>query len=176
MRITFTGRQVELAPAQLKKIEARFGKVSKLLDGKNERGAHVVLAHERHLHKAEVTVNYRDHRLVGIASNVDLSIAIHSAIERLEKQAIKVRSKRRDTARTPRNTGQPASSAPAQAEGVKQVFRVNHYARRKPMTLDEAILEMESSKRDYLVYRDTQTDRMSVLLRRRDENFDLIES
>jgi hypothetical protein len=42
------------------------------------------------------------------------------------------------------------------------------------MTLDEALLEMEKD-RDYLVYRDTDTDRVSVLLRRRDGHFDLVE-
>lgn len=173
MRITFTGRQVELAPAQLRKVETRFRKLGKLLDGKDEREAHVILAHERHLHKAEVTVNYRDHRLIGIASNADLFIAIHAAVERLEKQAIKVRAKWRDTKRIPRQVAPPP--VPAPVDQIKQVFRVNHHDRRKPMTLDEALLEMESD-RDYLVYRDAQTDRIAVLMRRRDGNFDLIES
>jgi hypothetical protein len=43
------------------------------------------------------------------------------------------------------------------------------------MTLDEAILVMDKS-RDYLVYRDAETDKVSVLVRRRDGNFDLVES
>ncbi len=43
------------------------------------------------------------------------------------------------------------------------------------MTLEEAMLEMEASQ-DYLVYRDAQTDRVTVLLRRSDGHFDLIES
>ena len=43
------------------------------------------------------------------------------------------------------------------------------------MTLEEAMLEMESSH-DYLVYRDAQTDRVTVLMRRPDGHFDLIES
>ena len=43
------------------------------------------------------------------------------------------------------------------------------------MTLEEALLEM-GQKRNYLVYRDSQTDRVSVLMRRRDGNFDLIEA
>ena len=55
MRITYTGRQVELAPAQLRKIEAQFAKLGKLLDGKDEREAHVILSRERHLHRAEIT-------------------------------------------------------------------------------------------------------------------------
>ena len=42
------------------------------------------------------------------------------------------------------------------------------------MTVEEAVLEMDKS-RDYLVYRDAQTDKVSVLLRRRDGHFDLVE-
>src|ERR1022692_4554082 len=72
MKITYTGRQVELAPAQLKKIETQFAKVGKLLDGREEKEAHVILSLERHLHQAEITVNYYNHQLVGIGSNVDL--------------------------------------------------------------------------------------------------------
>jgi putative sigma-54 modulation protein len=56
---------------------------------------------------------------------------------------------------------------------------VNGVGRRKPMTLDEALLEMEQN-RDYLVYRDAdrdpQREGLSVLVRRRDGHFDLIES
>jgi putative sigma-54 modulation protein len=58
---------------------------------------------------------------------------------------------------------------------AKRIFRVNGVGRRKPMTLDEAVLEMDNT-RDYLVYRDTQREGVSVLVRRRDGNFDLIES
>jgi putative sigma-54 modulation protein len=61
-------------------------------------------------------------------------------------------------------------------EGPDQrVFRVDSHRPRKPMTLDEAVLEMEKT-RDYLVYRDAETGRVSVLVRRRDGNFDLVES
>ena len=178
MKITYTGRQVELAPAQLKKLEARFAKVGKVLDGRRECEAHVILSLERHLHQAEVTVNYFNHQLVGLGSNGDLFTAIHSAIEKLEKQAVKQRTKWRDTKRTPRKAGVPAESAPAaEAEPEapeRRVYRVNHHQSRKPMTLEEALLEMDKS-RDYLVYRDAETDRVAVLLRRRDGNFDLVE-
>ncbi len=180
MKITYTGRQVELAPAQLKKIEAQFAKVSKLLDGREEREAHVILSLERHLHQAEITVNYHNHQLVGIGSNADLFTAIHAAIEKLEKQSIKTRAKWRDTKRTPRKEN--AAEAPAEAapepeeqETPRHVNRVNHHERRKPMTLDEALLQMEKGG-DYLVYRDAESSRVAVLVRRRDGNFDLIEA
>ena len=179
MKITYTGRQVGLAPAQLKKLEARFAKVGKLLDGRRECEAHVILSLERHLHHAEVTINYYHHQLVGLASSNDLFTAIHSAVEKLEKQAVKTRTKWRDTKRTPRQTIAEAVSAgnpgpEPEAEPERRVYRVNHHQKRKPMTLDEALLEMDKD-RDYLVYRDAASDRTAVLVRRRDGHFDLVE-
>ncbi len=182
MKITYTGRQVELAPAERKKLEAEFAKIGKLLDGREEREAHVVLSLERHLHHAEVTVNYYNHSLVGLGSDTDLFTAIHGAAQKLEKQAVKARTKWRDTKRTPRKSTsevevEPKAPADAQPDGAApgRVYHVNHHTKRKPMTLDEALLEMDQS-RDYLVYRDAQTDRVHVLLRRRDGDFDLVES
>jgi putative sigma-54 modulation protein len=183
MKITYTGRQVELAPAQLKKLEQRFLKIGKLLDGRRECEAHVILSLERHLHHAEVTVNYYNHQLAGLGSSVDLFQAIHSAADKLEKQCLKAVTKWRDAKRTPRKAGpevEPVSPAPKNAEpetveSETRVYRVNNHRKGKPMTLDEALLEMDG-RRDYLVYRDAETGGVSVLVRRRDGNFDLVES
>jgi len=177
MRITYTGKQVELAPAQLKKIEARAAKLGKLLDGKDEREAHIILGFERGRHTAEITVNYHNHPMVGAALNPDLFTAIHSAIEKMEKQAIKVRAKWRDGKRAPREQAvepSPPLEPAGRDNGALRVHRVDNKQRHKPMTLDEALLEMEKD-RDYLVYRDADNDRLSVLMRRRDGHFDLVE-
>lgn len=180
MKITYTGRQVELAPAQLKKLEARFAKVGKLLDGRRECEAHVILSLERHLHHAEATINYYHHQLVGLGSNNDLFTAIHAAAEKLEKQVLKTRTKWRDTKRTPREAiaetaaASPGKKSEPEPEAERRVYRVNHHQKRKPMTLDEAVLEMDKD-RDYLVYRDAESDRVTVLVRRRDGHFDLVE-
>jgi putative sigma-54 modulation protein len=181
MKITYTGRQVELMPAQLRKLEARFAKIGKLLDGKEERDAHVVLSLERKTHKAEATVHYYNHQLIGLGSDTDLFTAIHLAAEKLEKQCVKARTKWRDAKRVPRKpapeveTEKPAP-AEAEADGApgRQVYRVKPAQKRKPMTVEEAMLEMDKT-REYLVYRDAQTDRVNVLLRRRDGHFDLVE-
>jgi len=188
MKITYTGRQVELAPAELKKLEARFAKIGVLLDGKKECEVHVVLSLERHLHHAEATTHYFGHQLAGLGSDNDLFTAIHAAAEKLEKQALKARTKWRDTKRTPHKeaseaeTEQPAeaeveSEAEPSSNGAleNRIHRVNHHQSRKPMTMEEAVLHLDKS-RDYLVYRDTETDRIAVLIRRRDGDFDLIQS
>jgi putative sigma-54 modulation protein len=183
MKIAYTGRQVELAPAQLKKLEAKFAKTGRLLDGRRESEAHVILSLERHLHQAEATVNYYGNQLVGVGSSSDLFTAIQSAADKLEKQAGKVRTKWRDNKRVAKAPREPESEQPdtvaeveAEAEPApeQRIYHVNHPTKRKPMTLDEAILEMEK-KRDYLVYRDADSDRLHVLVRRRDGGFDLVE-
>ena len=179
MKITYTGRQVEVAPAQLKKLQDRFSKIGKLLDGKEERDAHVVLSLERKIHKAEATLNYYNHQLVGVGSSADLFTAIHLAAEKLEKQCVKARTKWRDAKRMPRKSAPEVETekpVPAEFEndGGRQVYKIKPAQRRKPMTVEEAVLEMDKSQ-DYLVYRDAQTDKVSVLLRRRDGHFDLVE-
>jgi putative sigma-54 modulation protein len=177
MKIAYTGRQVELAPAQLRKLESHFSKIGKLLDGRRECEAHVVLSLERRTHHAEATINYYGHQLVGLGSSADMFTAIHSAAERLEKQAVKAREKWRDTKRAPRT--EPAekeapAATEAEPEAERRVYHVNHHQKRKPITLEEALLDMEK-KRDYLVYTDAETGRVSVLVRRRDGHFDLVE-
>jgi putative sigma-54 modulation protein len=185
MKITYTGRQVELKPAQQKKLEQQFAKIGKLLDGKRESEVHVVLSLERHLNHAEATINVFGHQHAGLGSSPDLFTAIHGAAEKLAKQVLKDRDKWRDTQRTPRkeavNDAAAAEEAPA-VEGqtppaepprAYMVHHVNHHERRKPMTLDEALIDIDGL--DYLVYREAKSDRVNVLIRRRDGNFDLIE-
>jgi len=123
MKVTYTGRQMDLSPAQSQKLMAEFEKVGKLLDnGKGEAGAHVILSHERHLNNVEITVPYHNHELVGEGSDPDLFSAIHAAVGKLEKQAVRVREKWRDSKRIPRKeTGEgntsEGSTGPASASG-----------------------------------------------------------
>ena len=94
---------MDLSSAQTRKLELEFAKVGKLLDnGRGEAEARVILSHERHLNNVEVTVPYHSHELVGQAADADLFTAIHSAVGKLETQAIRVREKYRDGKRAPK--------------------------------------------------------------------------
>jgi putative sigma-54 modulation protein len=204
MKISYTGKSETIPPRQRAKLEAKLQKLSKVLERRGEKEAHIVLTQERFLHKVEITINALDHALVGIATDSDIAVAALEAFDRLEKQLLKLRARWRDTKRvrdkeadgekasatlqppsrpaTSNKARQAAKAAASEKKVVsakkaarKQVFRVNHAEDSKPMTLEEAMLEMESSE-DYLVYRDAQTDRVTVLMRRSDGHFDLIES
>jgi putative sigma-54 modulation protein len=201
MKIVYTGNSEQIPPRQRAKLEAKLQKLSKVLERRGEKEAHIVLTQERFLHKVEITVNAWDHAMVGISADSDVAVAALEAFERLEKQLLKLRARWRDTKRVrdkeadgnkasaslqppakPASSKAKHSKTAAQAKdasgakkAARRVFRVNHSEGSKPMTLEEAMLEMESSQ-DYLVYRDAQTDRVTVLMRRPDGHFDLIES
>jgi putative sigma-54 modulation protein len=189
MKISYTGRHEEFPPKQRAKLEAKIQKLSKLTKGDKE--AHVILSQERFLQKVEITLNVWDHALVGVGTNRDLVTAADDAVGRLEKQLVKLRTKFHDTKRhAGKDSGLPRAMEPVAGPSSgkksaavhardgnhrKKIFRVNHRDGSKPMTIDEAMLEMGASQ-DYMVYRDAGTDRVTVLMRRPDGHFDLIES
>ncbi len=187
MIIHYTGKQGVFTAAQQRKIESRFAKLGKLLDrrGGQDKEAHVILTAERHLNHAEVTIKFGGHPLVGVASDVDQFAALTTALDKLEKQVLKLRAKWRDTKRAPKRdeyeeegaemAGPVAAEVESEEGNVVKVFHLDQRANGKPMTLEEALLAM-GQERDYLVYRDAQSNRLSVLLRRRDGHFNLVEA
>jgi len=188
MKITYKGMPHALPAKVQQKLDGKFAKIAKLLDGRGEREAHVIVTQERRMCCAEVTLQFHDHKLVGNGSD-----ALSIALEKLDSQAVKQRTKWRTTHRRngpgvsragepaeerpeiPAKASAPAGASKAREADGKRVFHVNGVGKRKPMTLDEALLEMDKN-RDYLVYRDAEHDGLSVLVRRRDGHFDLIES
>src|SRR3984885_10799791 len=99
MKISYTGKSEEIPQRHRTKLEGKLQKLSKIVEHRGEKEAHVVLTQQRFLHKVEITMNAWDHALVGIATNGDVAVAAHEAFDRLEKQLLKLRAKWRDTTR-----------------------------------------------------------------------------
>jgi len=189
MNIAWTGKQEFLHPTQQKSLEAKIAHLSKLLDaeGKGEKQAHGILNQHKNQHRAEITMHFLDHHIVGEHIDADQFTAINLALEKLEKQIMRVRDKRRDIKKGPRegwDKGAAANSiiaaepgpggvpAAPTNNGRPQVYRVLP-GETKPMTPEEAVVEIEPSD-PYLVYLDSATNRPAVILRRADGNFDLV--
>ena len=204
MRITFTGKQEKLAPAQERKLATAFARVSKLIERNGEKAAQVTLSSQRHRQFAEVLVNFYDQTMIGEGKGSDQFTALMEAVGNLERQALKCREKWRDAkretpARRARSTGEPipepvAESAPKAPKAPKVAAAATTPAKKraakgakptyvvqttmddsKPMTVDEAMLALESGQ-DYIAYRDADNDRVRVLIRRRDGKIDLVEA
>jgi len=176
MKIHFTGRQIEVSPALRKAAQERLDKLEKFLDDPTE--AHVILAVEKRRHRVEVVVHGRHLTLTAAGETSDMYSTLSLVAERLERQArkhrekLKVETKRRGARNSPRRVS-PATAATPAAD-VPRVVRVNS-ASLKPMSVDEALLQVTGTKREFLVFRNAASHRVSVLYRRKDGNFGLIE-
>jgi putative sigma-54 modulation protein len=194
MKLIFSGKTKDFTPELEEKVTAKLSKLGKLVEQRGEREIHLTHQVERHLHKVEIVMNFYDLGLVGAGVDADLPTAVNHAVEKLEKQLLKARTRWRDThrdAKTVRSSKEsweentvPGQAVPAErpprtaGNGTTRkpkIFRVNYDEDRKPMTLEEAIIEIGKDG-DYFVYRDSSRDCLSVLVRRPDGNFDLIES
>ena len=173
MKIEFTGRQTEIPDEVRRLAERKLSKLGRLLPSVTR--AHVILAADKHRQVAEISVHSRlvDLSAVEVTTNPRLSVA--GAIDKLLRQAQRQRARRRER----KGAASPRLAPPVTAErgadgGGARVVRTRRAA-VKPMTLDEAALEMESRGEGVLVFRDAVTEQVSVLFRRKDGNLGLIE-
>lgn len=179
------GRQVEVTKALRQFAQTKLQKLEKLLDGPIE--AHVVLGIEKHRHLCEIQVKSRTALLSGQAETEDLYASIGDVADKLERQALKHKEKRKErkkrtvrrvetseraSARTKTaGTARKGSAAAAAAvESPPRIVRSSRY-RLKPLTPEDALLELESSGEDLLVFRDAETYRVNVVYRLADGSF-----
>jgi len=102
MNVEYTGRHYEVTPAIRKEVETGLAKIRKILGDRFE--TKVILAVEKHRHKAEITINPRNGLLVGLAQAKDMMIAVSEALDHLEKQAVKYKTRWQSKKRSARKS------------------------------------------------------------------------
>ena len=102
MNVEYTGRHYEVTSAIRKEVETGLAKIRKILGDRFE--TKVILAVEKHRHKAEITISPRNGPLVGLAQAKDMSIAVNEALDHLEKQAIKYKTRWQSKKRSARKS------------------------------------------------------------------------
>jgi len=102
MNVEYTGRHYTVTPAIRQEVETGLAKLRKILGDKFE--TKVILAVEKHRHKAEITISPRNGPLVGLAQAKDMTIAVNEALDHLEKQAVKYKTRWQSKKRSARKT------------------------------------------------------------------------
>ncbi len=178
MKIEFTGRHYHVGDRAKEHIEEKLAKLERFLDEPVE--AHVILEIEKRRQIAEFHVSHRHGVLQATEEAEHMREAIHAGIEKIEKQARRSRKKfidrRRRAQRHDEGHHWPLEVLDATSVSGGTQPRIIKTGRLsiKPMTIDEAALELDQSKNEFFVFRDSGTDRVSVIYRRKDENFGLI--
>jgi putative sigma-54 modulation protein len=188
MRLELTGRHVTITPAVRKAVERRLARLARLLND-SIVSMQVVVARERSRTHVDITLHARgDHFLHGEATGRDLPTALGAATEKIEHQAQKLKSKWTEGKRQGVSAAKAGSAAPrperarrafgppptpAGDDGIRIVRARRHAV--KPMSVDEAALEVAEGRDAFLVFRNATTDTINVLFRRSDGHLGLIE-
>jgi len=176
MRLAITGRQVEITPGLRQLITTRLAKLERIL---NDRAvsAVVTLTKEKYRHVAELVVHAKgDHMLTGVGHGTTWPLSMRQAVDKVERQATTLKSRWTEGKRQRRATSAAGEAAPARATAaaVPRVVRARSYP-VKPMSIEDAAMRVEAGPDTFLVFRNMDTEAVSILYRRKDGSLGLIE-
>jgi putative sigma-54 modulation protein len=182
MRLELTGRKVAISPG-LRRLVDR--KLAKLLRQLNDSGiaAAVIVSRQKFECVVELNMHVRGERFLhAVAKGETWEIAMAEAVEKVLHQAQKAkgkwheRTRRGEAARSAKRQrpARPAPETPVSLPPKQKIVRAARYS-VKPMTADEAAIELNGRDEQFLVFRDARTEAVSVLYRRKDGHLALIE-
>lgn len=173
MRLDVTGRNVMITPGLRQLIGKRLAKLERVLNDAAV-SATVILTKEKFRHKTELVVHARgDHTMSGNGEGNSWPLSVRQAAEKVERQAGKLKSRWTEGKRQ-RTSGKAEAAAPAAAARKRPHIRPTRYA-IKPMSVEDAALRVESGPDMFVVFRNADTDAISILHRRKDGTLGLIE-
>ena len=179
MELDITGRHVEITLPIRQLIHKRLQKIERLLNDSAVSGR-VILTKEKYRHRTEILIHARgDHRMRGLGEGNNWNISAREAANKVEEQAHKLKAKwtegkrtlaRRQAARPLDGEAQPAAAGAPRM----RIIRARRYP-VKPMSIDDAALRVDDGAETFFVFRNAETDAISILYRRKDGNLGLIE-
>lgn len=179
MDIKYTGRNLQVDDQIKDYTQKRIDKLVRFLDEPVE--IHMILEVEKRRRIAELHVSHKHGALQSTEEAEDMLDAIHAAIDKAEKQARRNHKKQVDKRRRAARLGDedhhwPLEILEAESVGKGSEHRVIKTTRLpiKPKTVDEAALELDSSKNEFHVFLDSVTEKVTVIYRRNDGNYGLI--
>lgn len=173
MRLDITGRNVEITAPIRQLIDRRLARLGRLLND-SVVSAQVILTREKYRHRAEVIIHARgDHMLRGLGEGNAWPISMRQASEKIEQQAQKLKTKWEGRRRRG-NDKRAALAVAAARPPARRVVRATRYA-VKPMSIEDAALHVEGGPESFVVFRNADTEAVSILYRRKDGNLGLIE-
>ena len=188
MKVVYTGREAALSQREKAKLNRKLDKIHRVLTRRAGLEARVTLSRQRHLCEAEVSLRALRHTLVVSGTGVSAYAAMHSALEKLEKQAVRNKHKIIDTHRPGRQRDQPSvvvrdsiqrtlpsPAAPPENRPAEPRIVPGRGLAAKPMTAEEALLELQADDRPYISFRDADSGQVNVLVRGKDGTAELVE-
>ena len=194
MRLELRGHHVDITPALRRLVGAKLSKLERLLND-SAVSAQAILTRERHRHRADITLHARGEKFLhGLGDTDNWDTSLTSAIDKISQQAQKVKSKRKASKRHSPKAGivaarengesaerpapvKPATPARAGRERLRmpRILRSSRQTIR-PMSVADAARQMDAGDDGVVIFRDVETEAVSVLFRHQNGEMTLVET
>jgi putative sigma-54 modulation protein len=174
MQIAVTFRHMEAEEGAKGYVKGKVQRLEKYIE--NPREVHVVLSAEKFRHIAEITIIGNGMTLNSEGRDTDLYAAIDQMVDKIERQIRERREKgrRKRVNATPAPIALSKSEEPPEERGVSSLIQKRHIL-AKPMSLEEAVVRLVNSRKDFLVFLNTDSEQVNVLCRSKDGGYEWIE-
>ena len=174
MRITITGRNIDLTPGLKEAVEDKLSKLEKYF--KPDTDVNVTLSVEKERQKIEVTIPTKGHTIRAEEVSNDMYVSIDLVEETLERQLIKYRTKiisKKMNAAASFKAEYLEEQYEEDEEEIK-IVRSKRYD-LKPMYPEDACIQMELLGHDFFVFVNAETDEVNVVYKRKGNTYGIIE-
>ncbi|MCS7202506.1 MAG: ribosome-associated translation inhibitor RaiA [Dictyoglomus sp.] len=173
MQINITGKNISLSQTMQDYVEKKISKLSRFFDHISH--IEVVLKEEDRKdvgksHIVEVTLDVNGTIIKASEENQNFRACIDLVVDKLESQLKKYKEKLIERGRRGPSIREILAT---EEESKPKVVKVKKFG-LKPMDIEEAILQMEMLGHDFFLYLDAETNKMSLLYKRKDGNYGLI--
>ncbi|MBD3413151.1 MAG: ribosome-associated translation inhibitor RaiA [Candidatus Aminicenantes bacterium] len=172
MNINYTGRQINITPEIREFCEKRIQNLDKLI--KSPAEVDIVLSVEKYRYEAEINISSKGFTLNAAEETQDMLSSLGLAFENIERQVKKEIEKARQRKRRIRKEPESFSEEPGIQKQGTRIIRDQNYT-LKPMSVDEAALLFDPKKKSVFVFKNIETQKWTVLYKRKDQNLGLIE-
>jgi putative sigma-54 modulation protein len=175
MKFEYTGRHLEVTPALRSHVEEHFQRLNHLFDGK-ALNAHIIIEVEKGRHRSEIIVKWRNEVLTATSTLADMYQSLSKTIDKIEKQALKIKNKvidKHHKAKKVTAVARPVDEV-APAPNAPRIVSNKRYP-VKPMTAEEAVFRLKDEENHFLVFRNAEDEKISVIYKRKDGNYGLIQ-
>lgn len=175
MKITLRGKNIEITEAIEEKVSEKLSKLDKYFIVSENVEAKVLVRTYPYGQKIEVTIPTEYVLLRAEVVDQDLYNAIDLVIDKLEGQIRKYKTRLNRKSKDNKLAFNLASIEPLEEEEEDVLVKTKTIT-PKPMDMEEAIMQMELIGHSFFVYRDTETDAISIVYRRNGGDYGLIET
>lgn len=177
MNISFTFKNFEPSDHLKGYAQKRFEKVGKFVSDSEEADLQVNLLVDKFRHKADVILNADNIHISAYEDSEDMYATIDMVVDKLEAQLRKMREKMKSRGRSGRGSKVQTNFFAYEdnnREAGPTIVGTDTYE-PKPMSIDEAALQLNSLDNDFLVFLNAETEGVNVIYRRKNGDYGLID-